>query len=291
MSIFDFIGNLFFILLGTIFQLFVEKFKGKQKFVSWLSFVLISVGMFWLGLEIGTKGSFELVSDSGRKNVEISVPMTNWDVNGETIGNSILGNNSHHGEFELSSVQAENSYTRPEQQLIYSWDSLGAFIELNGMPLRGVQSVISIFPVETKYYAEKVFCHYTAKYDGRYYSSVEQYIPFRQPVIMIWDFTGSVDPSAFDITEEDRAYLENSIDLLHQKGSSFTYYTRRLRELWQWQELVANSYDPNTVEKLIVTCNTSATKEYRGGNTGDRFVFRGEFNFGDVIVYPYEQVK
>lgn len=289
MGIFDFIGNVLFILVGFLLQVFVEKFQNKQTIVNWISFVAASLGMLWLGLEIGTKGAFNLFDN--QKGMEIFIPISNWDVNGETIGNSILGDDSYSGEFELSSVQADNTFTIPDKQLTYAWESPASYPELKRMPLRGIQSIISIQPIETKYSAERIFCHYTVRYAGASYMSIEQYVPFDQPVLMTWDFAGKIGPSDFGITGEDFISLENAIVILQKKGVSFTYYTRRLAELWQWQNLVANNYDPNSIEKITMTCNTSATKEYRGGNTGDRFTFKGKFTFGDIIVYPHEQSK
>ncbi len=289
MSLSDFVGGMFFTIVGVLFQVFIDKFKNAQKFINYVSMAALSIGMFWLGLEIGTMGSFE--SLNGRKSVGLSVPMSNWKVNGETIGSSILGDDSRSGEFELSSVQAENFFTIPEKQIIYSWDSPGAFPELNRVPLRGIQSVILISPLETKYEIERVFCHYTVRYAGVSYISIEQYIPFNQRTLMLWDFNGKISPSDIGMSGEDLISLESGATLLQKKGVSFTYYARRLSELWQWQSLVGNNYDPNTVEKITLTCNVSATQDYRGGNVGDRFTFRGKFNFGDVFVNPYDQKK
>ena len=82
--------------------------------------------------------------------------------------------------------------------------------------------------------------------------------------------------------------IDDTADRVNLK-SSFTYYTKRNGELWQWQKLVYDNYEPDEVQQVSILCNVSAAEDYRGKDPGRQFTFKGTVMFGDVIVFPYEQ--
>lgn len=223
--------------------------------------------------------------------VQISVPISNIIVKGENIGNSSDIGNSHMGEFELVSKQAENTFTDVKNPLIYTWESPGILPELNRLPMRGIQSTITISPLSASDGQELVLCHYVLLYNSYQYTSVEQFIPYNQPTALLWDFTGRMDPTWFMKSEENKDYIKKANDIIRQEGIGFSEYSTKLRELWQWQYLVGKNYDPGSIKRIDVFCNVSATKEYRGRNAGDSFIFKGKFTFGDVVIYPNEKTK
>jgi hypothetical protein len=224
--------------------------------------------------------------------LQISVPISKIIVKGENIGNSSDIGNSHMGEFELVSKQAENTFTDYKTPLIYTWESPGILPELNRLPMRGIQSTITISPMSASDEQELVLCHYVLPYNSYPYTSVEQFIPYNQPTALLWDFTGRMDPTWFMKSEENKDYVKKADDIIRQENIGFSEYSTKLRELWQWQYLVGTTdYDPGSIKRIDVFCNVSATKEYVGGKAGDIFTFKGKFTFGDVIVYPNEKPK
>ena len=82
--------------------------------------------------------------------------------------------------------------------------------------------------------------------------------------------------------------INDAADSVNSK-SSFTYYTKRNGELWQWQKLAHDNYEPDKVQQISIFCNVSAAEDYRGKDPGRQFTFKGSVLLGDVIVYPYEQ--
>jgi len=218
----------------------------------------------------------------------ISIPISNIQVDGKTIGNFYEEGNSHTGEFELASKQGEDGYTIPFDNLKFFWDSPGKYPELHSLPMRGVQVTIKVSPSESLYAQELIVCHYELLFNDHSYNSMEHFIPFNQPVTLVWDFAGRIFLSDYDFSQEDRLLIDDAADRVNSK-SSFTYYTKRNGELWQWQKLAYDVYEPDKVQQISILCNVSAAEDYRGKNPGKQFTFKGTVMFGDVIVYPYEQ--
>lgn len=218
----------------------------------------------------------------------ILIPITSIQVDGKVIGDSYQRGSVHVGEFELTSEQSEAGYTTPIDNLGYFWNSPGSYPELHNLPMRGIQVTIKISPFESLYAQELVVCHYELLFDGHSYISMEHFIPFDQPVTLVWDFSGRIFLSNYDFTEEDRLLIDDAADRVNSK-SSFTYYARRNGENWQWQKLVYDGYEPDKVQQISVFCNVSASEDYRSKDPGKQFTFKGTVVFGDVIVFPYEQ--
>lgn len=218
----------------------------------------------------------------------ILIPISNIQVDGKIIGDSYEVGNSHTGEFELTSTQGEDGYTSPINNLEFYWDSPGRYPELHSLPMRGIQVTIKISPSESLYAQELIVCHYDLLFDEHSYNSMEHYIPFNQPVTLVWDFTGRIFLPGFDFSEDDRSLIDDAADRVNSK-SSFTYYTKRNGEQWQWQKLAYDNYEPDKVQQISISCNVSAAEDYRGKDPGGQFTFKGNVMFGDVIVFPYEQ--
>ena len=218
----------------------------------------------------------------------ISIPISNIQVDGKIIGNSYEEGNSHTGEFELTSEQGEDGYTHPKDHLVFYWDAPGTYPELHGIPMRGIQTTIKISPSESLYGQELIVCHYDLLFNEHFYNGMEHFIPFNQPVTLVWDFTGRVFLPEFDFSEADRLLIDDAADRVNSKVS-FTYYTKRNGELWQWQKLADDMYEPDTVQQISISCDVSASEDYHGKDPGKQFTFKGNVMFGDVIVYPYEQ--
>jgi hypothetical protein len=216
------------------------------------------------------------------------IPIANIQVNGKIIGDSYEEVNFHTGEFELTSKQGEDGYTAPIDNLEYFWDSPGRYPELHGLPMRGIQTTIKISPSESLFAQELIVCHYELLFDGHSYNGIEQDIPYDQSVTLVWDFSGRIFLPDFDFSEEERSLIDDAAGRVNSK-SSFTYYTKRNGELWQWQKLTHDSYEPDKVQKISIWCNVSAAEDYRGKNPGRQFTFKGSVMLGDIIVYPYEQ--
>jgi hypothetical protein len=218
----------------------------------------------------------------------ILIPISDIQVDGKIIGDSYEEGNSRTGEFELISEQSENGYTSPIDNLVFFWDSPGRYPELHGLPMRGMQVTIKISPSESLYTQELVVCHYELLFDGHIYNSMEHFIPFNQPVTLVWDFAGRIFLSGYDFPQEERSLIDDATDRVNSK-SSFTYYTKRNGELWQWQKLAYDNYEPDKVQQVSILCDVSAAEDYHGKDLGRQFTFKGTVMFGDVIVYPYEQ--
>jgi hypothetical protein len=218
----------------------------------------------------------------------ISIPISNIQVDGKIIGNSYEEGNFHTGEFELASKQGEDGYTNPIDNLAFFWDSPGTYPELHNLPMRGILTTIEISPSESLYAQELVVCHYELLFDGHSYNGMEHFIPFNQPVTLVWDFTGRIFLSSYDFSQEERSLIDDAADGVNSK-SSFTYYAKRTGELWQWQKLANDVYEAGKVQQVSILCNVSAAEDYRGKDPGKQFTFKGTVVFGDVIVFPYEQ--
>jgi hypothetical protein len=218
----------------------------------------------------------------------ILIPISNIQVDGKIIGNSYQERNAYIGEFELTSKQGENGYTSPINNLEYFWDSPGRYSELHNLPMRGIQTTIKISPSESLYAQELMVCHYELLYDDHFYNSMEHFIPYNQPVTLVWDFAGRIFLSGYDFSQEDRSLIDDAADRINSK-SSFTYYTKRIGELWQWQKLAYDVYEPDKAQQISILCNVSAAEDYHGKDPGKQFTFKGTVMFGDVIVFPYEQ--
>ena len=222
----------------------------------------------------------------------ISIPISNVKVDGKIIGDSFEVGNSRVGEFELTSTQKEGGWSSWDDYLLFFWDSPGNFPDLDQLPMRGIQTTISVSPNETRYAQELVYCFYSLRYNGHSYSSADQYIPFNQPVTLVWDFAGRLAYYDYGLSDEHQQILGDAMEiLLTTEDMGFSDFYKRNGELWQYLKLVDNSYKPNTVERLSVLCSVSAGEEYRGAAPGKQFVFRGSVTFGDVIVFPYEMPK
>lgn len=218
----------------------------------------------------------------------ILIPISNIQVDGQTISNSHEEGNSRAVEVELISEQSEDGYTRSISNLKFAWESPGRFSELNNLPLRGIQATIKISPSESLYTQELIVCHYELLFDGHSYNSMEHFIPFDQPVTIVWDFSGRIFLPGFDFSEAEKAQINDAVDRVNSK-SSFTYYTKRNGEQWQWQKLAYDAYEPDKIQQISISCNVSAAEDYNGKDPGGQFLFKGDVMFGDVIVYPYEQ--
>jgi hypothetical protein len=218
----------------------------------------------------------------------IIIPISNIHVDGKIIGDSYEKGYSRTGEFELTSKQSEAGYTSPVDKLVYFWDSPGILPELHNLPLRGMQVTIKISPSESLYAQELVVCHYELLFNGYSYNSMEHFVPFNQPVTLVWDFSGRISLSNYDFSQEETSQIANAADLVNSK-SPFTYYTKRTGELWQWQKLAYDIYEPDKVQQVSILCNVSAAEDYRGKDSGKQFTFKGTVVFGDVIVFPFEQ--
>lgn len=218
----------------------------------------------------------------------ISIPISNIRVDGKIVGDSYEQGNIRTGEFELTSEQGEDGYTSPINNLGYFWDSPGKYPELHNLPMRGIQVTIEVTPAESLYAQELLVCHYELLFDNHSYNSMEHFIPFNQPVTLVWDFAGRISLSGFEFSQEDNTLIGDAADRVNSK-SSFTYYARRNAEHWQWQKLAYDGYEPDKVQQISVFCNVSASEDYRGKDPGKQYTFKGTVTFGDVIVYPYEQ--
>lgn len=218
----------------------------------------------------------------------VSIPISNFQGNGKIIGDSYEKGNAHIGEFELTSEQNEYGYTSPGESLEFAWNSPGGYPDLHGLPMRGIQTTLKIAPSESLYAQEVIVCHYNLFFNGRSYYGMEHFIPFNQPVTLVWDFAGRVSFTGSDASEEERALIDDAADRVNSIFS-FTYYTKRNAELWQWQKLAYDSYESDKVQRVSVSCNVSASEDYRGKMPGRQFTFKGTVMFGDVIVFPYEQ--
>lgn len=282
----DYVFQIVLFLLGVLGGVAIPLLgKYWQKVIAAvISIVLLFGAVFWIGYKLGRGAN----NSNG-----IEIPMANWTVNGSSVGEASSTNMENTGQFELTSTQAANSYSSPVEQLIYTWPSPGTFSRLNMMPMRGIESTIKISPRGASDEHKLVFCYYSLVYNSYPYTSVEQFIPFNQPTTIVWDFIGNVEPtdSFFNISNVDKLAITNGANALINENNSlsFTYYFRKLRDLWQYGEMVSNNYDPNQITNLQMVCNVSATRDYVGGSAGDKFVFDGTFTFGDVIVYPFEQ--
>jgi hypothetical protein len=218
----------------------------------------------------------------------ILVPITNIQVDGKFIGDSYQAGNFRTGEFELTSKQGENGYTIPVDHLEFFWDSPGRYPELHNLPMRGIQATIKFTPSESLYTQELIMCHYNLLFDEHSYNGMEHYIPVDQPVTLVWDFAGRVFLTGFDFSDDETSMIDEAAERVNAK-SSFTYYAKRNGELWQWQKLAFDVYEPDKVQQVSISCNVSAAEDYRGKASGRQFIFKGTVMLGDVIVFPYEQ--
>lgn len=218
----------------------------------------------------------------------LSIPISTIQVDGKIIGNSYKEGNSHTGEFELTSEQSEDGYTIPINNLGYLWDSPGKYPELRNLPMRGIQTTIKVSPSESLYAQELFVCHYELLFNEHTYYSMEHFIPYNQPVTMVWDFAGRIFLSDYDFSQEDSALIDDAADRVNSE-LSFTYYTKRNGELWQWQKLAYDAYEPDKVQQISVFCDVSASEDYHGKDPGRQFTFKGSVTFGDIVVFPYEQ--
>jgi len=216
------------------------------------------------------------------------IPISNIQVDGKIIGDSYEQGNSRIGKFELTSKQGEDGYTSPIDNLQYFWDSPGKYPELHNLPMRGIQATIKVSPSESLYAQELIVCHYELLFNDHSYNGMEHFVPFNQPVTLVWDFAGRIFPSDYDFSQEDRSLIADASDRVNSK-SSFTYYTKRNGELWQWQKLAYDVYETDKIQEVSILCNVSAAEDYRDKDPGKQFTFKGTVMFGDVIVYPYEQ--
>jgi hypothetical protein len=215
-----------------------------------------------------TQSAFASVGSSG-----ILIPISNIQVDGKIIGDSYEEGNSRTGEFELTSKQGEDGYTSPINNLEYFWDSPGRFPELHNLPMRGIQVTIKISSSESLYAQELIVCHYELVFNDHSYNSMEHFVPFNQPVTLVWDFAGRIFLSDYDFSQEDRSLIDDAADRVNSK-SSFTYYTKRNGELWQWQKLANDVYEPDKVQQVSILCNVSAAEDYRGKDPGKQFTFK-----------------
>lgn len=220
---------------------------------------------------------------------QISIPISNIKVDGKTIGDAFEAENSRVGEYELLSVQDDNGDDTLKTQLVYFWDSPGAYSEFKGLPMRGIETTISIAPSESRYGQELIYCRYLLGYDSHAYFSPVQFIPMNQPINLVWDFTGHVDISSFSMSDEEQQIVYKALDILDSNGISFADYYQRNGEMWQWQKIAHDTYDPSKIEELSLICSVDATQSTRGKDPGKQFTFRGTVTFGDVIVFLYEQ--
>jgi len=280
----DSLFQIILFLIGIVCAIVIPKLKEKwQKNIATIISILLLLGaVFWAGYELGNQA---------RYTTGIKVPIQDWTISGATNGTSTTTGDEKTGDFELSSLQTENSYTSPQKQLIYTWVSPGNSSFLNSEPMSGIEATIKISPNEAPDEHQLVFCYYSLVYNSYQYNSAAQFIPFNQPKTMVWDFVGIVEPTEFAISAENKLAITNGTNALSSETDllSFTYYFRKLREVWQYGKMVTNSYDPNQIQNLQMICNVSATRDYVGGNSGDQFMFNGNFTFGDVIVYPFER--
>ena len=216
------------------------------------------------------------------------IPISNMQVDGKIIGDAYDEANFRIGEYELVSEQGENGYTHPVDNLAYFWESPGNYPELHKLPMRGIQATIKISPSESLYAQELIACHYELVFDGHSYNGMEHFIPFNQPVTLVWDFTGRIFLPDYDFSQEETSLMDEAADRVNSE-SSFTYYTKRNGELWQWQKLAYDAYESDKVQQVSILCNVSASEDYRGKAPGKQFAFKGNIMFGNVIVFPYEQ--
>jgi hypothetical protein len=218
----------------------------------------------------------------------ITIPISNIQVDGKIIGGSSKEENSHVGDFELTSEQSEDGYTHPIENLKYFWDSPGKYPDFHNLPMRGIQVTIKVSPSESLYDQELIVCHYELLFNDHAFNSMEHFIPFNQPVTLVWDFAGRIFLPGYGFSQEDILLIDDAADRVNSE-SSFTYYTKRNGELWQWQKLAYDVYEPDKVQQVSILCNVSAAEDYRGKTPGKQFTFKGNVIFGDVVIFPYEQ--
>jgi hypothetical protein len=243
---------------------------------------LVLGGTYWMGYSQG---------DSTRRNGSINLPVESWLVKGTVAGGSASPESASAGAFELKSRQDADGYTSDYQRLDYTWPSPGALPALHGVPMRGIAATLTILPLQSEDEARLVGCHYTLAVGSGTYTSVNQFVPFRQPVTLVWDFVGRLNPTDFKLANNNQEALAEASAALDRETNSlgFTYFFRRLSELWQYQKLVLHNYDQNELKNLLLSCNVSATREYVGGEEGSEFAFRGKFLIDRILVWPYEK--
>lgn len=262
--------------LGTALAVF-PKWIWTHKFYA----LLLTILAFWGGYATNTLATPPLVISG------FNVPLSKWTADGVSVSSlsfPSIDNTHHVGVYELKSTQDDKGYTSPTVQLDYVWKNPGSLEVVNSSPIRGIQTRLKVLPNGSRFNSEYVFCHYSITYNNTVYTSTEQHIPFNQWVSLAWDFTGR----AWDLPAQNKSVWDNALTALNNDGPSYTYFFRRLGELWQYQDLVLNNYNSSSIEKISLTCNVSATRELTKGNSGDIFAFEGKFYFGDVFIIPYE---
>lgn len=244
-----------------------------------------SVALVLIAILIGFLWGFN--SSENETAIGFKVPISEWMVEADLVGNVITNSDEYIvGKYALTSTQDNNGYPIPNKTVTYNLEYPANLDRLGNAPMRGIISNIKVIPSHTTDYSEYVYCHYSVKYNEQVYTSTEQHVPYNQWTTLVWDFTGRIWDLP-DAPDDDSEYFEKVDNIFTSGGLGFSYFFRRLDELWQTQHLAYGNYSAGSIQRLSVTCNVSASRELRGGNEGDTFTFEGKFSFGDAYLIPY----
>lgn len=196
---------------------------------------------------------------------------------------------------DLISKQAPEGWTASQQSLVFRWELPYRVVPATfSAPYSGILATIRITP-QPGYESAHIFCAFRAEYvlnraNTTTYASSAKFVPFNQPTLLIWDFTGSFSPGPRFAWHANYTSLLN---VIQRDDYQYTDLASQIPELSLYEavsnlrgETLATDWRDD-VKSLELVCRVSRHELYDNADPADlttETVFYGEVAISDVRV-------